>query len=382
MQIPSEFDSIRPYQPEELPAVFDRLLADKQFVGVVSQLYPGMPLDEIRKAISQCNDNVQFQRVFVYTFLKKLLAAQANGIEMDTEAIDVSKRYTFISNHRDIILDSAFLSLLLLDAGCSTTTEIGIGDNLLAYPWIEDLVRVNKAFIVRRSLTPREFLASSKLMSEYMHFAIGTKHENIWIAQREGRAKDSNDLTQPSILKMMCMGGEGSIKQRLADLHLCPLAISYEYDPCDYLKAEEFQLKRDTEYHKTKADDLLNMKTGIYGRKGHIHFHCAPCIDEWLDTLPDDMPKGDFFNAVAEHISKEIHANYMIYPCNRVALYMLEGIGADTFTVDEEATFKAYLDQQLAKVTIPDADMPFLRERILTMYANPLRNYLRSKGVQ
>ena len=376
MQIPSEFDSIRPYQPEELPAVFDRLLADQQFVGVVSQLYPGMPLDEIRKAISQCNDNVQFQRVFVYTFLKKLLAAQANGIEMDTEAIDVSKRYTFISNHRDIILDSAFLSLLLLDAGCSTTTEIGIGDNL---PWIEDLVRVNKAFIVRRSLTPREFLASSKLMSEYMHFAIGTKHENIWIAQREGRAKDSNDRTQVSVLKMMCMGYEGTPRESLKHMHIVPLTISYEYDPTDYLKAEEFQQKRDNpSFKKSKQDDLKNMKTGIFGSKGRIHYQAAPCINAFLDTLPDDMTKAEFFPTVARYIDHCIYRNYRLFPGNYVALDLLQGTDdlRARYTAEEKATFCQYLDGQLAKIQIDNKDNDFLRGKMLEMYANPARHQL------
>ncbi|MDO5447282.1 MAG: 1-acyl-sn-glycerol-3-phosphate acyltransferase [Prevotellaceae bacterium] len=375
MKIPSEFDEIRPYEPEELPAVYERLLADDGFRKVIASLYPNVPFEKVAQILFQCKDSITFQKTFAYPFLENLLKGMGCGCEMDSENIDVTKRYTFISNHRDIILDSAFLAKLLLDAGFSTTVEIAIGDNLLARQWINDLVRTCKAFIVQRSLSPREFLISSKRMSEYMHFVVNAKHENIWIAQREGRAKDSNDLTQPSILKMMCMGGEGSLKQRLKDLHLCPLTISYEYDPCDYLKAKEFQLKRDTDYKKTKDEDVLNMRIGIFGQKGHVHYHCAPCIDEWIDTLPDDMPKGEFFDIVADHISKEIHRNYMIYPCNRIALDMLEGTTNGGYTDDEKAKFESYLETQLAKIDIENADKPFLRERILTMYANPLRNY-------
>ena len=376
MNIPSEFDAIRPFEPEELPAVYERLLADERFQQVISFLYPDIPFENVAQMLRQCTDNIKFQKAFAYPFLKNLLTKCGNGCELDSENIDVNKRYTFISNHRDITLDSAFLAMLLLDAGCSTTVEIAIGDNLLAYPWINDLVRINKAFIVQRSLSPREFLLSSKRMADYMHFAVNQKHENIWIAQREGRAKDSNDLTQPSILKMMCMGGEGPLKQRLKDLHLCPLAISYEYDPCDYLKAKEFQLKRDTDYKKSKADDVLNMRTGIFGKKGHVHYHCAPCIDEWLDTLPDDMSKAEFFEVVADHISREIHRNYMIYPSNRIALDMLEGKENGGYTDAEKKEFEAYIETQIARIDIANPDQPYLRERILSMYATPLRNHL------
>ena len=146
-----------------------------------------------------------------------------------------------MSNHRDIVLDSAFLDILLIDHGFDNTIEIAIGDNLLIYPWIKTLVRLNKSFIVLRSVGMREMLMASKRMSEYMHFAVRELNEGIWIAQREGRAKDSNDRTQESILKMMVMGGEGTPIERLKELNICPLSISYEYDPCDFLKAKEFQ---------------------------------------------------------------------------------------------------------------------------------------------
>lgn len=376
MQIPSEFDAIRPFEPEELQGVYDRLLADERFLGVIDTLYPGVPHEAVAQQLRGCKDNLTFQKIFAYPFLKGIISAYADGAEMNVDAIDISKRYTFISNHRDIVLDSAFLSMLLLDVGCSTTVEIAIGDNLLAYEWIRDIVRVCKAFIVQRSLTPREFLASSKRMSEYMHYVISTKNDNIWIAQREGRAKDSNDLTQPSILKMMCMGGTGTAKQRLAELRLCPLAISYEYDPCDYLKAKEFQLKRDTDYRKTKADDVKNMNTGIFGYKGHVHYHCAPCINDWLDTLPEDMPKGEFFETVADYISREIHRNYMIYPSNRIALDMLEATNLGGYTQQEADEFSKYLDTQLSKIDLDMPDVPYLRDCILRMYANPLKNHI------
>ena len=270
----------------------------------------------------------------------------------------------------------------MFDVGFSTTCEIAIGDNLLAAPWIKDLVRINKSFIVERSVGIREMLVSSKRMADYMHYVIGKKNDNIWIAQREGRAKDSNDRTQASLLKMMAMGGEGSVVERLQQLHIVPLAISYEYDPCDYLKAQEFQLVRDVEgWKKSKADDVLSMKTGIFGFKGNIHYHCAPCIDDWLGTLPAELPKAELFDMIASLIDGAIHRRYVIYPNNIVALDMLQGTprSLSKATPEQWDRFEQYLDGQLAKINIPNKDDAFLRERILTMYANPLINYNAAK---
>jgi hypothetical protein len=257
--------------------------------------------------------------------------------------------------------------------------EIAIGDNLLIRPWIKDLVRVNKSFIVQRALTMRQMLEASAKMSRYMHFAINEKKENIWIAQREGRAKDSNDRTQDSVLKMMAMGGEGSVIQRLKNLNIVPLSISYEYDPCDYLKAEEFQNKRDIEgFKKSKQDDLDNMKTGIFGYKGRIHYHAAPCINDWLDTIDPDTPKTEIFRLVAEHIDKQIHQGYVLYPCNYIAVDLLNGKGeyASEYTPEDKARFEAYLAKKMALIKLENKDEAYLRERILTMYANPALNKL------
>lgn len=379
MKTPSIYDDIRPFDPEELPAAFERLLSDAQFQQVLGYLYPGVPLEAIKTKMMACKTNLEFQLAFCYGFLKDLMAKASKGFDMNVEAVDVTKRYTFVSNHRDIVLDSALLDVLLYDAGFNTTCEIAIGDNLLSLPWVKDLVRLNKSFIVQRSLSPREFLMASKKMAEYMHYVVGEKNDNIWIAQREGRAKDSNDRTQPSILKMMAMGGEGSPVDRLRQLHIVPLAISYEYDPCDFLKAAEFQLKRDVPgWKKTALDDVNSMRTGIMGYKGEVHYHCAPCIDGFLDNLSPDIPKTKVFDVIAEHIDKEIFRNYRLYPSNYIALDMLESneAHAGRYTAENKAAFEKYLQGQIARIDIPNKDEAFLRERMLTMYANPARNSL------
>lgn len=379
MKIPSEFDPIRPFEPEELPVVYDRILADKQFQQVLAYLYPDVPMEILEQKIRACKTNLEFQKAFCYPFLQRLVTTLSLGLSMDATNIDIRKRYTFISNHRDIVLDSAFLDKLLIDVGFSTTCEIAIGDNLLSADWIRDLVRINKSFTVERALHSVEMLRASKRMSEYIHFAVAEKNENVWIAQRQGRAKNSNDLTQPAILKMMVMGGEGSIIDRLKQLHIVPLSISYEYDPCDYLKAREYQLRRDIPYwKKTAEDDLESMLIGIKGFKGHIFYHCAPCIDNWLDTLDTDLPKNKLFDAIASHIDHEIHSSYKLYPINYVALDMIQDtkVYEEYYTQDDYEKFDSYLAGQIEKIDIENRDEQFLRTCLLTQYAYPAKKYI------
>lgn len=383
MNIPEKFKDIRPFEPEELPAVYDRLLADPQFQTVLKVMLPDVPLEAVAAKMRACKTCLDFQLAFCYGIIAQLMARASTGYEMDAVQIDTARRYTFVSNHRDIVLDSALLDKLLVDAGFKTTCEIAIGDNLLSLPWVKDLVRVNKSFIVKRGLPMREMLVASRTLSEYMHFVINEKHDNIWIAQRAGRAKDSDDRTSDGVLKMMTMGGEGSVIDRFRDLHIVPLSISYEYDPCDFLKAKEFQQKRDESgWKKGPTDDIVSMKTGIMGFKGHVHYHCAPCIDEWLSTIDPLTPKADVYKLVAAHIDREIHANYRLYPSNYVALDLLHGTTnhAGFYTKEQQEAFKHYLNGQLAKIDLPNKDESYLRERMLTMYANPAVNYLKVKG--
>lgn len=279
----TEFDEIRPYHDEELPRIFEELIADPAFQKAACTVIPNVPFEILAQKIRACKTKLDFQKTFCYDILWKLSERHTNGLTLDHTALpDKKKAYVYITNHRDIILDSGFLSILLVDQGMDTV-EIAIGDNLLIYPWIKKFVRVNKSFIVQRALTMRQMLESSARMSRYIHYTILEKNQSVWIAQREGRAKDSNDRTQDSVLKMLAMGGEGDLIDRLMEINIAPMAISYEYDPCDFLKAQEFQLKRDIEgYKKTTQDDLRNMETGLFGYKGKVHFQAAPCIMMFL----------------------------------------------------------------------------------------------------
>ena len=388
MATPAEFDEIRPYEEGEMKQAFEELLADRQFNVIMKGFAPWLPKAVrnglLRLAFTGVKTPFDFQKRFMKPVVKHIIRKHTDGCTFDDGPLQTSPlrgglqqsdspsmgggrgeaRYTFISNHRDIVLDSAFLDVKLIEARYPTTVEIGIGDNLLIYPWIKRLVRMNKAFTVRRGLTPKEMLSSSQLMSQYIHFAVTQKHENIWIAQREGRAKDSDDRTQESVLKMLAMGGD------LRELNIVPLTISYEYDPCDYLKAQEMQQKRDNPtFKKSRQDDLDNMKTGIFGYKGRVCYRCGTPVNEWIDDMRT-LSRKEFFTELARRMDCEIHRGYTIFPANRVAA------GADC-TEEERAAFNAYVDGQLAKVQLDNPDLPFLRQCIITMYANPLINKLR-----
>ena len=390
MIVPKEFDEIRPYEPEEIQQAFNDLLNDRQFALVLKGFVPWLPKSLrnglLRMAFWGVRTPLGFQKRFMKPLVKLIMRRHTDGCLFDDHKLSVcisksADRFTFVSNHRDIVLDSAFLDVMLVEAGYPTTVEIGIGDNLLIYPWIKRLVRMNKAFTVRRGLTPKETLRSSQLMSRYIHFAVSEKKENIWIAQREGRAKDSDDRTQDAVLKMLAMGAPESataLVDKLRDLNIVPLTISYEFDPCDYLKAQEFQQKRDQAgFKKSRQDDLDNMRIGIFGYKGHVVYRPAAPVNTWIDELAD-IPKTDFYKALGERMDKEIHRNYQIYPCNYIALDELNSSTqyADHYTAADKQRFEDYLQGQMAKITLPEKDEPFLRERMLTMYANPLINHL------
>ena len=379
MFTPAEFDAIRAYEERDLSTTIKTLFADEAFRSVLQSLFPNQSLPLLEKQLSSYTSILEFQKKFIHGLVTQLIQKTGNGLTLDISALTNKEvPYTYISNHRDIILDSALLDILLIDAECPQTVEIAIGDNLLVYPWIKHLVRLNKAFIVQRSLSLREMLAASKLMSRYMHFVITQKKNPIWIAQREGRAKDGNDRTQEAVLKMIAMGGEGTATERLMAMHIVPLSISYEFDPCDFLKAKEFQMKRDNPaYKKTRADDLINMQTGLFGYKGRVHYACAPCIDDWIATR-EGLSNAEFFAATARRLDEEIYRNYRLYPNNFVALDLLNN-GKDYishYSGEDKAQFEQYLRQQIDKIDLPNKDEAFLRERLLEMYANPAKNQL------
>ncbi len=374
------FDDLRPVNDDEVSSVIKELLTDPGFKHAIGYINPGMPWEEFCSVMSRFTTKFEFQS----NIIAPVIAGLANNTSLGFTAsgwenYEGEKPYTFISNHRDIILDAGLLNVLRHNYG-QQTTEIAIGDNLFVFPWIEKLVRLNKSFVVRRGVSVRQMLEVSKHLSEYIHHTITQKNASVWIAQRQGRAKDSDDRTQESLLKMLALAPEKtSVVASLHELNIVPLAISYEYDPCDYLKAQEFQLKRDDpEYKKSQANDLKNMETGLLGFKGRIHFRFAKPINDRLDEYCAGCDKQQTVLRIASLIDREIHYNYEIYPVNYIAYDLVNNSHRfeDKYTIDDREKFIRYVDEQIDKIRMENKDYAFLKKKIWEMYSNILRNYL------
>ncbi len=349
------------------------------FRAAVEPVVAPISWDEFSMQMRGFNTIYDFQKNVIYNIILKFIKHNVEKIELlNPKEIDLNQSHTYISNHRDIILDAGLLNILLEEHGYETT-EIAIGDNLLIYPWITTLVRLNKSFIVKRDIPVRQILQASQHLSEYMHKTIADKKQSVWIAQREGRAKDSNDRTQASMLKMLTLADRKNPLESLKALNIVPLSISYEYDPCDFLKAQEFQLKRDIEdFKKSKQDDLINMLTGIQGYKGNVCFRfCSPLNDK-IDALSESQNRTTLLQEVADLIDREIYKNYDIYPINYIAYDILNN--SDTFSskysAEEKDNFIAYVNKQVEKIKIENKDVDFLGTKIIEMYANILINHL------
>lgn len=377
------FEDIRPLNQDEVQAAIEELLASEEFRHALRYVKPDLDWDQLSAAMRACKTKEQFKSTLAYDAVMTVAKKTTFSLTISgrSRLPEGKPACTFISNHRDIVLDASFLNVMLYDVGYGMT-QVAIGDNLLIRPWIKTFVRLNNSFIVKRGVSVRQMLEVSSTLSAYINHTIKDTKESIWIAQREGRAKDSNDRTQPSVLKMLCMAGGKDIIGNLKSLNIVPVAISYEFDPCDYLKAQEFQLKRDNpEYHKTQRDDLLNMETGILNNKGRVHFTISQLINDQLDQLDPNMDRNELFAAVASIIDKEIYRHYRFYPNNYVAYDLLSGTRrfSDHYGLKDKKAFEDYLQKQLDKIVIPNKDENFLRKKILEMYANPLKNFLALK---
>lgn len=369
-----KFTDIRPFRDNEVHDVIESLCEVPYFLKVLSRIIPNVPVEAIVAKLKSLHSVSEFQHEFIIPFLNGLEKNTSDGITASgLEKLDPKGGYIFMSNHRDIILDSAFMNVLLDRAGFNTT-EIAIGSNLLIYEWIVDLVKLNKSFVVKRDLPVRQMMDASATLSAYIRNRITEGKQNIWIAQREGRSKDGNDKTQAAVLKMLNLSGEGDLLSNFRELNIVPVAITYEYDPCDALKGYQYQLKRDNpEYKKSKDEDLTHMSTGLNGRKGRIHFAFGTPINAELYSLAS-LPKNDQIAGIATMIDKQIYANYHLTPDNYIALDALEGTNkrASHYTEAQKQEFLSYADSKIA--LIGGADHDFVLNQMLTAYANPLKN--------
>ncbi len=376
------FEDIAPYPDSIFHEKMEGLVREPGFIHAVKWVFPTINYDEFAQQLLSVHDKDTFQKKIMWPFLEMLAERTTGGITCDgIENLDPGKSYTFITNHRDIVLDTSFLNLCFLRAGLNTT-QTAIGDNLLIYTWINDLVRMNNSFIVRRDLPKVKALEAAQELSAYIHYSITRINRSVWIAERQGRSKDSNDKAQDSLIKMLGLAGVADFISNIKEINLLPVSISYEYDPNDYLKAREFLLRRnDPEFKKTQRDDLFAMETGLLQPKGRVHFQIGKPLNPEIGHIDPAIDKSTAARDICRMVDCAIHSGYKIYPINYIAfdqLYKTE-MFADKYTPEEVNDFNVYINSQLDKVDVPeltDDDMDFLHEMMLTMYANPLKNNL------
>lgn len=324
-----KFKEIRPYLDHEIRPVLDRLMGDPEFLGSIARFYyprlmklfPGIILsmagNKLKSQVKSVHDVKSMQDVIADYMDKMIHDTTTELTNSGLENLKEGRSYLFICNHRDITMDPAFVNYMLYHAG-HETLQIAIGDNLLKKPFVTELMRLNKSFIVKRSLKGRELLQSLTQLSEYIHYCIETK-ENVWIAQREGRAKDGVDRTDPALLKMLAMGNRKiPLSASLKQLHIVPVSISYEYDACDTLKAEElFQIEKTGSFTKTDETDIKSIVTGMIGFKGKVHVAFGKEL-----SLMSDEPE-----VIASQIDEQIIENYQLHDINYLALERLKQDG-------------------------------------------------------
>lgn len=360
----------------------DRLLVDPVFARVLQNLFiEESKIQDIRNSMVRTNNVESFQLTFMVPFLERIIKSSISELTVGgLEYLSKDKSYLFISNHRDIVLDSALLNVEVYKRGFKPT-EIAIGSNLLVYPWIEDVSRINRSFIVKRNIPVRQMLESSHLLSEYIRQTVTTNGSSIWIAQREGRSKDGLDQTSPALLKMLNMSNKRKFVKGFLELTIVPMAISYEIEPCGNEKVAEL-LKRqsDPDFRKTEKDDLLSMVSGLKNQKGRVHIQFGAPIDKSkLKSLSKEGNINDRLKRLADYIDIQIYNNYRLYPNNYIAydLYYNCNTYIDQYTIEEQKSFIELTHQRLKLV---DEDREEAMQLWLKMYATPVYSFENCHG--
>ncbi len=365
------YEEIRPYHPEEVPEVMLRLSQKPSFFMLMSYLFPGEPGEEVAAKFRAVASVEQFQTEFIRHAIWRILQDSAEEVTWEGfEQLRPDRRYLFLSNHRDIILDSAILNVLLHRMDLRTT-KIAIGDNLMVSGLVTDLMKLNKSFVVHREVARQDMLPYSQRLSRYIREQICSGIDSVWMAQRSGRTKDGNDQTYTGLLKMLHLSGQADPLSDFLALNLTPMAVSYEFDPCDGLKAEErYHVQRGLSYTK---DDKEAMIKGIREPKGRIHLAIGAAIAEWAEHLPVPRNLNAWLRELADLIDREIHLKFRLWPNNFLAADLLEDGNrhASQYTSADQARFEAHVTKQLSdKRGEPEA----LRTHLLEIYATPVWN--------
>ena len=370
----TKFDDIRPYNDSEVHPALERIVANPLLSNIAQYVFPEMDENLFKQLLLSCNTKEDFQVKVMSQVVAKILKGTAKELTFSgLEYFAGGKKHLIVSNHRDIVLDSAIIQLILHQHGVETT-EIAVGDNLITSSFIEDITRSNKMIKVIRSSNPREVYTTSKVLSEYIRYNVSNQKSSIWIAQRNGRTKDGIDVTEQGLLKMFDMSGSGDFVKDFSELSILPTSISYEFEPCDIQKAVEMYVSKRQKYVKAEGEDLKSILTGIMQPKGNIHiaFNAPVSLEEIQEA--SQLDKNEKFKAICTAMDKKIVAEYKLWGNNYIAYDMLNGSNeyAQMYTAEQKAVFEGYMAKQLSAVKLPDVDMDELKEIFLSIYANPV----------
>lgn len=386
-----DFEDLRPYTAEEVPSVIERLLKNPATFKMMNYIYPQLNREDIEEMMREIKSAKDFQTEVSAPAFKVIAQRTTNGLTFSNmDRIEKDKAYLFLSNHRDIILDSALLNVSLLEKGFMTT-QIAIGDNLLQNSVIEDLVRLNKSFIVHRNINPKEFLYFSKRLSNYIRETVCKNKTSIWIAHKEGRSKDGDDRTASGLLKMLISSTDKDVEEALRSLNIVPTVVSYEYDPCDIYKANELIItKEHGAYEKTKGEDYKSAMKGITGHKGRVNIAVGKVLDDGLAELQHCKNKNEKLKLLSLEIDRRMHLLYKLWPTNYIAYDVLKGEStySDEYSRIQKITFRNYIRGRVLKLALArkkivnvDSFAKQARETLLQMYANPVINREEARGL-
>ena len=371
-----KFDHIRPFYDTEVNQAIRSVLHHPMMKALMSFTFPDMEESVWADQLERTHSKRDFQINFIYKAVQKVLEKSSDGLTTSGfEKLEKHTPYLFISNHRDIILDTSLLNVSLYDHGHIMTAS-AIGDNLIQKAFLHVLSRLNRNFLVQRGLPPRELLQSSKLMSEYIRQLLMRENRSVWIAQREGRTKDGNDATHQGVLKMLAMGSdEENLMDYFRKIKIVPVSISYEYDPTDALKMPQLMAEANDEvYIKEKNEDFMTLISGIMGQKKRIHLHvCSPLDNELAEIATTNDNANKQIQAVAQAIDDAILSTYKLWPTNYIAYDLLNATTqfADNYTEKEKLLFERRLEMRI------DVENKVMRDGFLAMYANPVVNKMK-----
>lgn len=369
------FEAVRPYNDSEVPAALRSITQDPFFPMVVNYCLPNANIDEVTGALLQIKTVDDFQTCVMYPAIQAVISKTTDGVSLDGfDKIDNHKRHIFIANHRDIALDSALLDLLLYEHKIKTC-QITFGSNLMKGNLVINLGKLNKMFRIIRGGNIKDFYRNSLEVSAYMRYVVTELDESVWIAQRNGRTKDGNDKTEMGVLKMFSLSSEKAFVDNFDELSITPVAVSYEYEPCDFLKTAELYISRLQKYVKGENEDLNSILTGIKQRKGKVHLAVTEPISRKELEICDEKEKNEKMVALASLIDQRIYKSYKLFKTNYIAYDILQGGNAfaDCYSADDRKDFITYMNDGLAKIGI-EADRSDLEQIFLRIYANPVVN--------